>query len=218
MVCHSDRQYLHHSLLPVIIDFLSQSDENFYHHLHQKNLDVPFWQIYQYLKLCSLPVLYCTTTVVLHYLAPQRQCCNLCCVDEILSQFACPSNVKVVLILGKILRTRLSLFCFRLFLPVPSHLQNSVAGKDDYIIFFFLSVLLDLQICVAGCRHPFLFNWRTGKTKTPILLYIMQHPRQFLIFGVNFNGFSVSWMQHLHVELSINFRNSNFKNYRHCQF
>ena len=148
----------------------------------------------------------------------QRQCCNLCCVDEILSQFACPSNVKVVLILGKILRTRLSLFCFRLFLPVPSHSQNSVAGKDDYIIFFFLSVLLDLQICVAGCRHPFLFNWRTGKTKTPILLYIMQHPRQFLIFGVNFNGFSVSWMQHLHVELSINFRNSNFKNYRHCKF
>ena len=105
MVCHSDRQYLHHSLLPAIIDFLSQSDENFYHHLHQKNLDVPFWQIYQYLKLCSLPVLYCTTTVVLHYLAPQRQCCNLRCVDEILFQFACPQNVKIVLILGIILRT-----------------------------------------------------------------------------------------------------------------
>ena len=36
----------------------------------KKNLDAPFWQIYQYLKVCSLPVLYCTTTVVLHYLAP----------------------------------------------------------------------------------------------------------------------------------------------------
>ena len=64
----------------------------------------------------------------------------------------------------------------------------------------------------------FLFNWRTGKTKTPILLYIMQHPRQFLIFGINLNEFSVSQMQHLHVELSINFRISNFKNYRHCKF
>ena len=72
MVCHSDRQYLHHSLLPAIIDFLSQSDENFYHHLHQKSLDVRFKKIYQYLKLCSLPVLCCTTTVVLHFLASQR--------------------------------------------------------------------------------------------------------------------------------------------------
>ena len=68
MVYHSDRQYLHHSLLHAIIDFLSQGDENFCHHLHQKNLDVPFWQIYQYLELCSLPVLYCTATAVLHVL------------------------------------------------------------------------------------------------------------------------------------------------------
>ena len=80
MVCHSDCQYLHCSLLPAIIDFLSQSDENFYHHFHQKNLDVPFWQIYQNLKLCSLQVLYCITTVVVHYLAPQRQCCIVTCV------------------------------------------------------------------------------------------------------------------------------------------
>ena len=29
MVYHSDCQYLHHSLLPAIMDFLSQSDENF---------------------------------------------------------------------------------------------------------------------------------------------------------------------------------------------
>ena len=86
MVCRSYRQYLHHSLLPpAIIEFLSQNDENFHHHLQQKNLDVPFWEICQYLKLCSLPALYCTTTVVLHYLAPQCQCCNLYCIDEILS-------------------------------------------------------------------------------------------------------------------------------------
>ena len=29
MVCHFDCQYLYHSLLPAVIDFLSQSDENF---------------------------------------------------------------------------------------------------------------------------------------------------------------------------------------------
>ena len=40
MVSHSDHQYLHHSLLPAIIDFLSQSDEHFYHHLHQKRVSV----------------------------------------------------------------------------------------------------------------------------------------------------------------------------------
>ena len=102
MVCHSDCHCLHHSLLPAT-DF--QSDENFYHHLHQKDLDVPFWQIHQYFKLFLLPVLYCTTTAVLHFAPLQRQCCNLCCLDEILSQFACPQYIKIVLILCKILRT-----------------------------------------------------------------------------------------------------------------
>ena len=58
MVCHCDRQDLHQNLLPTITDSLSQSDEDFYHHLHQKNLDVLFWQTFQYLKFCSLPVLY----------------------------------------------------------------------------------------------------------------------------------------------------------------
>ena len=79
MVCHSDHQYLHHRLLPAIINFLSQSDEDSYHHRHQKNLDVPFWHIYQYLKLCSMPVLYYTITDVLHYLALQHQCCIVTC-------------------------------------------------------------------------------------------------------------------------------------------
>ena len=104
MVCLSDRQYLHHSLQPAIIDFLSQIDENFYQYLNQKNLDVPFWQICQYLILCSLPVLYC------HHCCAVLSCtampvCNLCCVDEILSQFVSPQNVKIVLIWGKISRT-----------------------------------------------------------------------------------------------------------------
>ena len=38
----------------------------------------------------------------------------------------------------------------------------------------------------------FLFNWATGKTKTPILLYTMQHPRYFLIFTINLNEFAIS--------------------------
>ena len=68
MVCHSDRQYLHHSLLPAIIDFLSQSNENFYRHLHQKNLDVPFWQIYQQV----FEIVFFVSIVLYHH----------CCVSE----------------------------------------------------------------------------------------------------------------------------------------
>ena len=92
MVCHSGRQYLHHRLLlPAIINFLSQSDKDSYHHFHQKNLDVPFWQIYQYMELCSSPVLYCTITVVLHYLALQHHCYIVICVAPMkyCLQFTC---------------------------------------------------------------------------------------------------------------------------------
>ena len=35
---------------------------------HEKNLDVSSCQVYQCLKLCFRLVLYCTTSVVLHYL------------------------------------------------------------------------------------------------------------------------------------------------------
>ena len=80
--------------------------------------------------------------------------------------------------------------CFRSFLQAPSHLQNSVAGKHDQ--FSFLPVLLELQNRVAGCRMLVLFNWRTGKTKTHILLFTMQHPRHFLTFDINLNEFAVS--------------------------
>ena len=57
--------------------FLSLSDEDSYHHLHQ-NLDVPF--------LCSSPVLH-HQCVVLHYLALQHQCCvtTFNCVTKTLS-------------------------------------------------------------------------------------------------------------------------------------
>ena len=72
-------------IIAYFLQFLSQSDE-ICHHLHQKILYVPFWQICQYLKLCLLPVFYCITIAVLHYLASQRQqCCSLCCINEILS-------------------------------------------------------------------------------------------------------------------------------------
>ena len=60
MICHSDCQYLHHSLLPAIIVFLSQSDENFYHHRHQKNVRT---------ILANLPVfeIVYSASIVLHY-------------------------------------------------------------------------------------------------------------------------------------------------------
>ena len=48
--------------------------------LHQKNLDVPFWQVYECLKLCLLPVMYSTTSAVLHYPALQHQCRIVTCV------------------------------------------------------------------------------------------------------------------------------------------
>ena len=67
----------------------------------KKNLNVPFWQIYQYLKLFSLPVLYCTITVVLHYLALQHSCCIVICVASV-----CNLRVgKTLLMLDNILRT-----------------------------------------------------------------------------------------------------------------
>ena len=85
MVCCSDYKYLPQRLLPVIINFLSQSDEDSYYHLHQKNLNIP--KIYQYLKLCFAArivpyhhfcaALYCIATPLLY--------CNLCCIAEILS-------------------------------------------------------------------------------------------------------------------------------------
>ena len=42
-------------------------------------LDGPFWQVYQYLKLFSLPVLHFTTNVLLDLLAWQQQCCFITC-------------------------------------------------------------------------------------------------------------------------------------------
>ena len=80
--------------------------------------------------------------------------------------------------------------CFRLFLLQPSHLQNFVAGKHDY--FFFYRYYWNYKIALPVAIILVLFNWRTGKTKIHILLYTMQHPRHFLIFGINLNEFAVS--------------------------
>ena len=79
MICHSDCTYLHQRLLHGIIIFFSQSNEDSYHYLYQKNLNIPFWQIYQYLKLRALQKLYYTTTIVLHYLALQNHRCIVTC-------------------------------------------------------------------------------------------------------------------------------------------
>ena len=89
MVCHSGRQYLHHRLLvPAIINFPSQSDGDSYHHFHQKNLAVLFWQIYQYIY----EIVFATSIILYHhccaapsFIATPLLYCNLCCVDEILS-------------------------------------------------------------------------------------------------------------------------------------
>ena len=70
MVCHSDCKYLH---------FLSQSDEDPYHHLHQKKSGCTILANLP-AKLCLQPIVYCITTVVLHYLALQHQCCIVTCV------------------------------------------------------------------------------------------------------------------------------------------
>ena len=88
---HSGCKYVYQRLLHAINNFPSQCDEDFYNHLHQKHLDVPFWQIYQYLKLSLLPVLYCTTTVVFHSHALhfQHQCCIATCVDSLKYCFVC---------------------------------------------------------------------------------------------------------------------------------
>ena len=79
----SDRKSPH--LLPAVINFLSLSNRDSYHHLHQKNLDISVLKIYQYLKLCWPSALYCTTSVALYYFELQVLYCNLCCVAEILS-------------------------------------------------------------------------------------------------------------------------------------
>ena len=69
MVCRSGRQYLHHSLLPDLIDFLSQSDENFCHHLHQKKSAC--------IILANLPVfeiLFAANIVLYHHCCTTLSC------------------------------------------------------------------------------------------------------------------------------------------------
>ena len=62
---------------------LSRIDEDCYQHLRQENLDVRVWQVYKYFKLCSPPVLHCTSNAMLRYLALQYQCCIITCVEQL---------------------------------------------------------------------------------------------------------------------------------------
>ena len=71
MVCHSDCKYLNQRLLLAIINFLGPITIAIkriwmYHFSNWTTI---------YLKFFSLPLLYCTTSVVLPYLALQYQCC-----------------------------------------------------------------------------------------------------------------------------------------------
>ena len=128
MVCHSDCQYFHHSLLPAI-DFLSQSDENFYHNVSA------------------------VTCVVL-----MKNC---------LSLRVC-KTLKYYWFGVKFYKNSVFTICFCYFCRYLHTYKILLPVKTInflfYQVFFFFFFIL------------FLFNWGTGKTKTPILLYIMQHP------------------------------------------
>ena len=104
---------------------------------------------------------------------------------------------------------RLSLFVF-VFFNRYLHTSKIPLSVNMINFLFFYGYYWNYKIALLLAVILVLFNWHTGKTNTPILLYIMQHPRYFLIFGINLNEFAVSKMYHLHVELSINFRNPNF--------
>ena len=71
MVCHSDCKYLRQ--VSSIINFLSLSDGDSYHHLQQKHLDVAILPVFETVFAASIVLYY--QCVVVHYLALQDQCC-----------------------------------------------------------------------------------------------------------------------------------------------
>ena len=92
-----------------------------------------------------------------------------------------------------------SKFCCRLSLFVPVYFyrylhtyKTPLPVKTISFLFFFYRYYWYYRISLPVSVILVLFNWRTGKTKTHILLHIMQHPRHFLIFDINFNKFAVS--------------------------
>ena len=68
MVCHLDRVSSSEATT-CNHQFSSLSDEG----SSPKESGCTIWQVYQYLKLCLPPVLHCTISVVVHYLALQHQ-------------------------------------------------------------------------------------------------------------------------------------------------
>ena len=97
-------------------------------------------------------------------------------------------NVNVTLKIMKFC-CRLSLFVsvyfYRYFhtykIPLPVNTNN-----------FFYRYYWNYKIALPVTVILVLFTWRTGKTKTHILLFIIQHPRHFLIFDINLNKFALS--------------------------
>ena len=111
------------------------------------------------------------------------------------------------MILCKILRTRLSLFVSVYFYWYP-HTYKILLPVKTINFLFFTGTIGITKLC---CRLPPSFFYLIDvpiKQKTPF--YFIQCNIQGS-FGINLNKFSVSQMQHLHVELSINFRISNLK-------
>ena len=94
MVFHSDCKYLNQRLLPAIINFLSLSYEDSYHHLHQKNLELLSGKYFK-IFLLSSKVLFVQCCAALFCIAVPAL--YLTCVASL-------SNGKTILVLGSILR------------------------------------------------------------------------------------------------------------------
>ena len=95
--------------------------------IFNKNLDVIFEYIYQYLKLCSVTLLHCITVFY----------CSLSCVNEICLWFALPWNGKSISILDKILGTfsyvkEASLSTSDMFSKNRFCLELKLTTDDDY--------------------------------------------------------------------------------------
>ena len=96
--------------------------------------------------------------------------------------FLLPFAVTVTLKIIK-LPCRWSLFVFVYFYRYLHTHEIPLAVNAINILF--LPVLLHHKIALSVAVILVLLNWHTVKTKTHILLYVMQHPRYFLIFSIN---------------------------------
>ena len=89
-------------------------------------------------------------------------------------------------------------FCCRLSLFISIYFYrylhtNKLVLLVNTINFIFYRYYWNYEIALPVAVILILFRWRTGKSKTHILLYIVQHPRHFFNFGINLNEFVVTY-------------------------